>query len=88
MRKRTLSCRGLCIFIAKLAPGLENGHGDGVGQVEAALAGAHRQPDLVARAEAIQPADETLRIVEAELGDEAGLIGAGLVAFEALDGKR
>src|SRR4029079_12037982 len=41
-----------------------------------------------ARAEAIQPADETLRIVEAELGDEAGLIGAGLVAFEALDGKR
>ena len=27
--------------------------------------------------EAIQPADETLRIVEAELGDEAGLIGAG-----------
>jgi glucokinase len=43
---------------------------------------------IAARAEAIQPADETLRIVEAELGDEAGLIGAGLVAFEALDGKR
>jgi glucokinase len=43
---------------------------------------------VAARAEAIQPADETLRIVEAELGDEAGLIGAGLVAFEALDGKR
>jgi glucokinase len=41
-----------------------------------------------ARAEAIQPADTTLRIVEAELGDEAGLIGAGLVAFEALDGVR
>ena len=29
------------------------------------------------RAEALQPADETLQIVEAELGDEAGLIGAG-----------
>ena len=43
---------------------------------------------IAARAEAIQPADETLRIVEAELGDEAGLIGAALVAFEALDGQR
>ena len=43
---------------------------------------------VAARAEAIQPADSTLRIVEAELGDEAGLIGAGLVAFEALDGVR
>ena len=43
---------------------------------------------IAARAEAIQPADETLRIVDAELGDEAGMIGAGLVAFEALDGKR
>jgi len=41
-----------------------------------------------ARAEAIQPADETLRIVQAELGDEAGLIGAALVGFEALDGVR
>jgi glucokinase len=41
-----------------------------------------------AREEAIQPADETLRIVQAELGDEAGLNGAALVAFEALDGVR
>ena len=30
---------------------------------------------IAARADAIQPADETLRIVDAELGDEAGLIG-------------
>jgi len=46
-------------------------------------------PALVsARREAIRPADETLRIVEAELGDEAGLIGAALVACEALDGER
>ena len=43
---------------------------------------------LSARAEALEPADRTLRIVEAELGDEAGLIGAGLVGFEALDGLR
>ena len=41
-----------------------------------------------ARNEAIQPADATLRIVEAELGEEAGLIGAALVGYEALDGKR
>jgi glucokinase len=43
---------------------------------------------IAARREAIQPADERLRIVEAELGDRAGLIGAGLVGFEALDGLR
>jgi glucokinase len=41
-----------------------------------------------ARREAIQPADERLRVVEAELADEAGLIGAALVGFEALDGER
>jgi glucokinase len=41
-----------------------------------------------ARCEAIQPADERLQIVEAELGEEAGLIGAALVGFEALDGER
>ncbi len=41
-----------------------------------------------ARREALEPADETLRIVPAELGDDAGLVGAGLVGFEALDGER
>lgn len=41
-----------------------------------------------ARREAIHPADERLRIVEAELHEQAGLIGAGLVGFEALDGLR
>lgn len=41
-----------------------------------------------ARQEAIEPADQSLRLVEAELGDEAGLIGAALVGFEALDGSR
>lgn len=41
-----------------------------------------------ARAEAIPPGDETLRIVMAELDEEAGLVGAGLVGFDALDGRR
>ncbi len=38
-----------------------------------------------ARREALAPADETLRIVPAELGADAGLVGAALVAFDALD---
>ncbi|MDH4340587.1 MAG: ROK family protein [Thermoleophilia bacterium] len=41
-----------------------------------------------ARREAMPPADETLRVVAAELGAEAGLVGAALVGFEALDGVR
>ena len=41
-----------------------------------------------ARREALRPADEGLRVVVAELGDDAGLVGAGLVGFEALDGVR
>lgn len=43
---------------------------------------------VAARGEARPPADETLRIVQAELGGSAGLIGAALVGFEALDGVR
>ena len=35
--------------------------------------------------EALSPGRELVRIVLAELGPEAGLVGAGLVAFEALD---
>ena len=41
--------------------------------------------DFVAR-EALEPARDLVRIVRAELGTAAGLVGAGLVAFEALDG--
>jgi glucokinase len=41
-----------------------------------------------ARREALHPADQELRIVQAALGDDAGLVGAGLVGFEALDGLR
>jgi glucokinase len=35
--------------------------------------------------EALSPGRELVRIVPAELGPEAGLVGAGFVAFEALD---
>ena len=38
--------------------------------------------------EALAPADRALRIVPAELGADAGLVGAGLVAFDALDEMR
>ncbi len=41
----------------------------------------------VAREEALTPADGTLRVVSAELGADAGLIGAGLVGFAALDSE-
>ncbi len=39
-----------------------------------------------ARREAFAPADERLRVIPSKLGAEAGLVGAGLVGFEALDG--
>jgi glucokinase len=42
----------------------------------------------VARREALAPARDGLRIVAAELGEDAGLVGAGFVAFAALDGER
>lgn len=41
-----------------------------------------------ARREALAPAGPHFRIVPAELGADAGLVGAGLVGFEALDGER
>ena len=41
-----------------------------------------------ARSESIPPGDATLRVVMAELNEGAGLVGAGLVGFEALDGAR
>ena len=40
-----------------------------------------------ARREALKPG-RGVRIVEAELGSDAGLVGAGLVGFQALDGNR
>jgi glucokinase len=39
----------------------------------------------VLRREALEPARNRVRVIPAELGPEAGLVGAGLVAFEALE---
>ena len=39
--------------------------------------------EVIAR-DALPPGRDTLRIVEAELGGDAGVIGAGMIAFEAL----
>jgi glucokinase len=39
----------------------------------------------VMRREALDPARDQVRVAPAELGTAAGLIGAALVAFEALD---
>ena len=41
--------------------------------------------DEIVWREALAHAGDRLRIVRAELGTAAGLIGAGLVAFDALD---
>ena len=41
-----------------------------------------------ARREALAPADARLRVLPAKLGGDAGLVGAGLIGFEALDGAR
>ncbi len=48
----------------------------------------HEPALRAAQREALSPADQSVRIVPAELGDDAGLVGAGLVGFEALDGER
>jgi glucokinase len=41
--------------------------------------------EAVMRREALRPMRDTIRVVRAELGTSAGLIGAGFVGFEALD---
>jgi glucokinase len=56
--------------------------GGGFGEAGELLYGAAR--DVVAK-EALAPGRDVVRIVSAELGSEAGLIGAGLIAFELLD---
>jgi glucokinase len=58
--------------------------GGGFGEAAAEFVLAPAQE--AARSEALTPADGTLRIVAASLGVDAGLVGAGLVGFEALDG--
>jgi glucokinase len=56
--------------------------GGGFGKAGEFLFGAARE--VVAR-EALAPARDLVRIVPAELGSEAGVIGAGLIAYELLD---
>jgi len=58
------------------------GGGFGAAAGELVLAPARE----AARREALAPADESLKVVPAELGAEAGLVGAALIGFEALDG--
>ena len=58
--------------------------GGGFGEAAGDLVLAPAQE--TARRDALAPADRTLRVVPAELGTEAGLIGSALVGFEALDG--
>ncbi len=60
--------------------------GGGFGEGAAAFLLGPAQEE--ARVHALYPLDGTLRVVSAELGFDAGLIGAALVGFEALDGKR
>jgi glucokinase len=57
--------------------------GGGFGEAVADLLLAPAQE--AARRQALSPADRTLRVVPSAL-DDAGLVGAGLVGFEALDG--
>jgi glucokinase len=57
------------------------GGGFGLGAGELVLEPARE----AARREALYPAKDRLRLVAAELGETAGLVGAALVAFEALD---
>jgi glucokinase len=56
--------------------------GGGFGRESELLLGAAR--DVLAR-DGLAPGSETVRIVEAQLGAEAGVIGAGMIAFEALE---
>ena len=59
--------------------------GGGFGTAGELLLGPARE--VLAR-EGLQPARDTVRVVPAELGFFAGVIGAGMIAFEALDAGR
>jgi glucokinase len=56
------------------------GGGFGIAASDFLFPSAHE----IARREALEPARAGIRIVKAELGSDAGLIGAGLLAFEAI----
>jgi glucokinase len=68
-------------FINIFAPELTIvGGGFGIAASDFLFPSAHE----IARREALEPARAGIRIVKAELGSDAGLIGAGLLAFEAI----
>ncbi len=56
--------------------------GGGFGRASELMLGPARE--VLAR-DGLAPARDTVRIVEAQLGSDAGVIGAGMIAFEALD---
>jgi glucokinase len=56
--------------------------GGGFGRESELLLGPARE--VLAR-DGLVPGSETVKIVEAQLGADAGVIGAGMIAFEALD---
>jgi len=58
--------------------------GGGFGEAFDLLVGPIRE--VVAR-DGLAPARDLGRIVQAELGDDAGVIGAGLVGLELLEGR-
>jgi glucokinase len=73
---------GIGSFVNVFAPDLVVvGGGFGLAAFEHLLPAALE----IARREALEPARAGLRIVPAELGEDAGVIGAGLLALEALD---
>jgi len=68
-------------FINIFAPELTIvGGGFGIAASDFLFSSAHE----VAKREALEPARAGIRIVKAELGSDAGMIGAGLLAFEAI----
>jgi len=58
--------------------------GGGFGRASELMLGPAR--GVLAR-DGLAPGRDSLRIVEAQLGSDAGVIGAGMIAFEALDSR-
>jgi glucokinase len=71
---------GIASFLNTFEPELVVIGGGFGGALELLLAPAR---EVISR-DALAPTRDTVRIVEAELGIEAGVIGAGLIAYEAL----
>lgn len=72
---------GLATFVNTFEPELIV-IGGGFGRASELLLGPARE---VLERDGLVPGRDTVKIVEAQLGAEAGVIGAGMIAFEALD---